>query len=133
MSDSSLVAIVIRNSSGKYLFQMRDNNPGILCPLMWCFFGGHIEKGELIQTAAKRELFEELGIESREIDFTVIGSLDKESGRGKRYLARYIHNVDWAQIMEVREGAGAAYFTLDDVIKLNIAEGARDLITAFLL
>lgn len=55
------MAIAILYSSGRFLMQLRDNNPGILHPGCWGFFGGHIDPGETPEAAVKRELQEEIG------------------------------------------------------------------------
>ena len=40
----------------KYLLQLRDNKPSILCPNTWAFFGGDVKNGEGFVEAMKREL-----------------------------------------------------------------------------
>lgn len=54
---------VVRNKDGKVLITKRyngdDTNPG-----KWCLPGGHVEAGESASQAAKRELFEETGIQA---------------------------------------------------------------------
>ncbi|NEP58926.1 MAG: NUDIX domain-containing protein [Symploca sp. SIO2G7] len=54
------VAIAILYTSDRFLLQLRDNIPGIVYPGCWGLFGGHLEAGELPETAVKRELIEEI-------------------------------------------------------------------------
>ncbi|NER50169.1 MAG: NUDIX domain-containing protein [Symploca sp. SIO1A3] len=54
------VAIAILYTSDRFLMQLRDNIPGIVYPGCWGLFGGHLEAGELPETAVKRELIEEI-------------------------------------------------------------------------
>ena len=52
-------AVIIKK--GKFLLQLRDNNPAITYPNNWVFFGGGVNHGEKHEDALKRELIEELG------------------------------------------------------------------------
>jgi 8-oxo-dGTP diphosphatase len=47
----------------------------------WC--GGHVEHGETLEEAAKREVFEETGIEVRSLDFLCVSNIIEY---GKHYL-----------------------------------------------
>ena len=51
-------AIITQNN--EFLFQLRDNRPGIPYPNQWSFFGGEIELGESPWKALQREIMEEL-------------------------------------------------------------------------
>lgn len=55
------VAIAILEQQGHYLMQLRDDDPAILYPGHWGFFGGHLEPGETAAIAIRRELLEEIG------------------------------------------------------------------------
>ncbi|WRH65738.1 MAG: NUDIX hydrolase [Planktothrix sp. GU0601_MAG3] len=55
------VAIGILYRDGKFLLQLRDNNPNIVHPGVWGLFGGHLEPGETPENGFKRELLEEIG------------------------------------------------------------------------
>lgn len=57
------VAIAILHQEGRFLMQLRDDNPKILYPAHWAFFGGHLDPGETPDFAMKRELLEEIGYE----------------------------------------------------------------------
>ena len=57
----TLVALAILQQGNQFLMQLRDDDPRILYPGHWGFFGGHIELGESADTAVRRELIEELG------------------------------------------------------------------------
>lgn len=56
------VAGLIFTSDGRYLMQLRDDNPRIHMPNNWALFGGCIEPGEADLAALRRELAEELGL-----------------------------------------------------------------------
>jgi 8-oxo-dGTP diphosphatase len=44
----------------RFLWQLRDDVPGIYYPGHWAFFGGHIDPGETPEAAMRRELIEEI-------------------------------------------------------------------------
>ncbi len=51
---------IVQAPKGRILCQLRDNTPGIVCPMMWtCSPGGHVEVGESPRDAVVRELWEE--------------------------------------------------------------------------
>lgn len=54
------VAMAILYRDGKFLMQLRDNNPTILYPGVWGLFGGHLEPEESPKMGLKRELVEEI-------------------------------------------------------------------------
>ncbi len=56
-----VVSIAILYREAQFLWQLRDNIPGILYPGYWGFFGGHVEAGETPEEAMHRELLEEIG------------------------------------------------------------------------
>jgi 8-oxo-dGTP diphosphatase len=54
------VALAILYQEGKFLMQLRDDNPNILYPGHWGLFGGHLESGETPIEGLKREVLEEI-------------------------------------------------------------------------
>lgn len=65
-SDRSLIHraihILITNDKGEILLQKRSKTKDLQPGLYTLSVGGHVTKGETYETTAKRELFEELGI-----------------------------------------------------------------------
>jgi 8-oxo-dGTP pyrophosphatase MutT (NUDIX family) len=55
-----VVAVAILHQDGKFLMQLRDDDPRIMYPGHWAFFGGHLEPGESPETGVRRELLEEI-------------------------------------------------------------------------
>jgi 8-oxo-dGTP pyrophosphatase MutT (NUDIX family) len=62
------VAIAILYRQGQFLMQLRDDIPGIAYPGYWGFFGGHIEPDESPDVALRRELLEEIGYVTSEVN-----------------------------------------------------------------
>ncbi len=60
-NDQIQVAIAILYRENRFLMQLRDNDPRIVHPGCWGFFGGHIEPGESPEVAVVREVIEEIG------------------------------------------------------------------------
>ena len=79
------VSIWIMNEDGKILLQKRSatkkNNPN-----KWAVVAGHVDNGEDIAVAAKRELREEIGIQG-EIEFLFVEKLDESTN--KRFMYNY--------------------------------------------
>ncbi|MEB3290070.1 MAG: NUDIX hydrolase [Leptolyngbya sp.] len=67
MAQKTEVAVAILYQGNRFLLQLRDDNPNILFPGCWGFFGGHLEPGEDPTTAMRRELLEEIGYAPPEI------------------------------------------------------------------
>lgn len=111
------VNIIIKNRQGKVLLQMRDSNPAN-SPLAWGLWGGGLEDDDAdFMAGASREFSEELGINSSVLDFKLL--VRRQNDRGEeRYLVKYIHPLEWGDFT-VREGAGAAYFTPEEIAKLT--------------
>src|SRR5689334_11446104 len=63
MAQKPMGADLILYQDGRVLMQHRDDNPAIMLPGMWAFFGGRAEAGETPEQAARREMLEELDLE----------------------------------------------------------------------
>jgi 8-oxo-dGTP pyrophosphatase MutT (NUDIX family) len=110
---------------------MRDGTGGICNPLKWNFFGGSIADDEEPIDGAMRETSEELGIEVNRDDFELLGELHPSEDK-LVYVVKYKKPLGWKDI-EIREGAGAGYFTRDELLKIDITDATRLLIEKYLL
>jgi 8-oxo-dGTP pyrophosphatase MutT (NUDIX family) len=117
--------LLLQDSQGRYLLQMRDNTPGIVTPLMWGFFGGSVEEGETLEAAAAREMFEELGIQADASALIRCGEYEQEGTGIHKYLLRLDRPVEWGDF-RVFEGAGAGFFPLEDLPLLPITSTVRE-------
>lgn len=63
-----VVAVAILYQEGQFLMQLRDDNPEILYPGHWGFFGGHLDPGETPEQGLMRELEEEIGYQPSRVE-----------------------------------------------------------------
>lgn len=124
------VNTIIQNAAGKYLLQIRDGTEGICNPLKWNFFGGGITDNEDPIAGAVRETQEELTIEVNPDDFELLGELHPQEDR-LVYVVKYKQPVEWQNIT-IQEGAGAGYFSKDELLRIDITDATKMLIEKFL-
>jgi 8-oxo-dGTP pyrophosphatase MutT (NUDIX family) len=112
------ISILVRDRQGRSLLQMRDGKARS-SPLLWGFWGGALEPGDADHLhAASRELEEELGIVAHPADFTEIGRRAGSDGQ-EAPLMLLARAIEWGGF-RVLEGAGAGYFTLDEIRRLPV-------------
>lgn len=124
------VNTIIQNSAGKYLLQVRDGTEGICNPLKWNFFGGGLSDDEDPLMGAARETWEELSVQVKPSYFELLGDLQPQQDRFV-YAVRCKQLVEWQDIT-VKEGAGAGYFTKDELFKIDITDNTRLIAEKFL-
>lgn len=114
---SDYVAAVILLNGKKMLLYLRDNIPSIPYPNNWALIGGHIEKGENILKALKRETKEEIGYELRDEDIAFI----EEFRDGVGNLV-YIHKAKIDKKineLHLTEGQKLGYFDFEEVMAME--------------
>lgn len=109
------VAIAILYHNDHFFLQLRDDNPAIVYPGQWGFFGGHLEEGENPDEAVRRELLEEIGYAPPHL--TLFKSYETEA------LVRHVYggpltvpladltlneglDMGWVSLENVRQGIG---------------------------
>ena len=93
--------------------QLRDYNPGIPYPGQWGFFGGSIEKGEVPEQTARRELFEEIGYSAK-----ALNKLDTDRFYGSDNIVIYSFSCFLAtsiKTLSLTEGLDLGLFTQDEI------------------
>lgn len=89
---------------GRFLFQLRDDIPGILYPGMIGLFGGHLEPGETALEGVCREVREELGVALPPDHYSILAECTVPAG-GK-LLAETVFHAAGVQtdMIEITEG-----------------------------
>ncbi len=109
-------SVILENEKGEILLQLRKDNE------CWGYPGGSVELDEVVEDAAKRELFEETGLIANNLEFFGIFS-------GKDYHYIYpngdeVSNIDHVYICkdysgelknQVSEGLELRFFALEDI------------------
>lgn len=110
-------SVILVNTEGDLLLQIRDDNPAIADPNKISLFAGRILPGETKEHAARRELFEETTLQgyvlrylfTYEADIKKFGQISKSHV----FLGKEVHEVD----VNVREGQG--YIKIKDETDLE--------------
>ena len=100
----------------KYLLQLRDNKPGILCPNTWAFFGGDVKNGEGFVEAMKRELTEELSWFPEKL-FYLAKSKDSKFDCINTYYIAHCEVPEHSLVLG--EGQAMRWFTIGEVMGLD--------------
>jgi len=117
-----LSIIIFRNREGKILLQFR-NSGAFHNPLNWSFFGGLTDHpDELPLQGVIREVKEELGIDLKESDVSLLCERfwinENTKDEQTVFLYEAVEPIDWKDF-DLHEGAGAAFFTKEEIAKLG--------------
>jgi len=81
------VGAMLSREDGRILCQKRDRHKKILYPGYWtCTPGGHVESGEELRQAIRREIFEEFELKISGLRFCATFIETKEPARGIYYF-----------------------------------------------
>jgi len=106
----------VLEKDGKFLFQLRDDEPGIENPNKWGLFGGTVEKGESHVQAIIREVNEELGINLRESCLEVVLGRKFEWGN----VTVFKHPLEYElEELVLNEGQEMKLFTKEELRRLG--------------
>jgi 8-oxo-dGTP pyrophosphatase MutT (NUDIX family) len=110
MTHREVACAILVDDSGQLLLQQRDDVPGILCPGLIGFFGGHRENGETFLECVVREVFEEIGYYIPPAGFTRLLTYDGEDvdagvGAGTLYAEIFVAGGVPRDRLVITEGA----------------------------
>lgn len=102
---------VVLEKDNKYLLQLRDNRPEVLCRGMWGLFGGSIDFGESSRDAAVREIGEELNVKINPDDLVYVSKVP----------GGHVYYLKWDKelvALDLNEGQDMGYFEKDEILAI---------------
>ena len=111
-------AALLVTPDGRYLMQLRDDNPGISFPGFFCLFGGAMEPGEDVEMGLQRELREELELEASDISYFSQFVFDAAYDDGtlrQRYYFEISIDPDVIDTLVLHEGKDMRLMAADDI------------------
>lgn len=115
------VSAVIVSQTGRFLMQLRDADKPIAFPGHWGLFGGHVEAGENVHTAVRRELQEEIAFSPAVLTLATafVYELIKASGTQWERESVFVASIGDSEVGSLRlmEGSAMALWDLDDLLR----------------
>lgn len=110
------VSAWIMNYKGDILLQRRaltkKKNPGL-----WSKTGGHVEYGEDVITAIKREIFEEIGLKVENYEFVKIFKYDGDNEKNFAYSYIVFTNLKENEfILQKEEVDSVKYYSIEEMV-----------------
>jgi 8-oxo-dGTP pyrophosphatase MutT (NUDIX family) len=130
LKHNRFAGIILVNPEAEALLQLRSKDD-YLYPNCWTLPGGRVEEGESFEQAILREVKEELGLDLRGHNLfkTIVeNTLDETTER----------HIYWGDISEriedlkLGEGAAWEYFSLGEILRLDVGFDLKPVITDFL-
>jgi len=106
-ADGDVAVVLARDALGRVMLQLRDDFDHIAKPGYWALFGGHVEPGESVDEAVRREMAEETGLQFAPSDYVPFVRLLSSSGM-HHFVYKLLPVVDAAKV-SLQEGAGFAF------------------------
>jgi len=128
--DPQAVAIIITNDQNEVLLQLRDNNPKISFANHWTLPGGAVNPGENHEEAARRELFEETGLQVSLSYWKVY----KRKSNNKFIIEQHVFigkTRQEANVMSLGEGQALKFFSKEEIFSLPIGYDFDKLLDEF--
>ena len=119
--------IIFINSNNEILLLLRDDVPNIPFPNQWDIPGGKIEEGETPDFAVKREMKEELGLDTLN-DLKLFKIYNSENLTDFIFWKKLDLNIDK---ITLNEGQKIQYFSLDEIRKMKLAFNYNQVVEEF--
>ncbi|MDQ2091708.1 NUDIX domain-containing protein [Marimonas arenosa] len=120
--------VLARDSAGRVLMQLRDDRANVVAPGQWCFFGGAVEPGETLETAARREFLEETGIDIADAPLEPLARFASGALVGGVVHVFTLGRPVTADEVTLGEGAGFAFLTRAQVERFDVIANFRRLL-----
>lgn len=118
----------IHDAEGRMMLQMRNGPKSNPKPMRWGIFGGLCEEGETFAQTLVREFEEELGIARPLEAFADLGMVEIPGWCINLYALKT--PLEWGEF-KVLEGAGAGFFTPDEVDMLDLWDNHKTLLATY--
>ncbi|MDP6781567.1 MAG: NUDIX domain-containing protein [Alphaproteobacteria bacterium] len=109
---------ILVTPDGRYLIQLRDDNPEISFPDFLSLFGGALEPEEDPEAGLRRELCEELELEAGDISYFsqfVFDAVHADGTLRQRYYFAVPIDPDVVDTLVLHEGAEMKLMAADDI------------------
>ncbi len=128
MYDSTIrgVIFLITDNENRFLLEQRDGNSK-LSKWCWAFPGGATDEGEDTLQSVVREAKEEFGIDLKPNECEKIGTSVTHSGRGMNEIW-HCPLKDVPKPLVISESAGAGWFTLEEIKKMDLGYKQTELV-----
>ena len=113
------VAVALLHQGDRFLLQLRDDNPKILYPGHWAFFGGHLEPDESPEAAIERELIEEIGYQPPVIHYFRAYTIDSPDSQILRHVF-YAPLLEEISTLALNEGMDLGLASLAEIQQGNL-------------
>jgi 8-oxo-dGTP diphosphatase len=130
MAGIPTVAIIIENSKGEVLLQLRENKPNLPFANHWTLPGGKVEFGETPLQAAIRELMEETALDTPLSFWKVYERVGNNNIRIEQHVFTSVTDRH-LEAITVGEGAELRFIAGKDIQSLQIAYGFDKLLEEF--
>jgi 8-oxo-dGTP diphosphatase len=122
LNKTPTVSVILANTRGEILLQLRDDKPGLLWAGHWTLPGGYVESDETPDQAIAREIIEEM--ELHDLDLRLWKRFEAERGNPPILCAEHIFvgRLDRdAQTIPLHEGQRIAFFGRDQIAGMVLA------------
>jgi len=119
---NDVAAAILINEEEKLLLYLRDNKSTIPYPNHWSLLGGHVEDGETLIQALKRELQEEIEYNAKGFSFVGIfyDSFENRVCVYKTGMDKRLENL------KLNEGQKLDFFSFEESLGLKIPKCLKD-------